>query len=661
VTRPGCARRRQSPRLPSARTTVVILAIVLASAAVAATQASSWHHEPQPATAGWPAPHARPAVLMVAVVATASPPTPTPSATAPGITFPGAPGPSPAPSPSPSPSSPGSSGGGGGGPGIFDIPGQIQQAIDNWFASLVKAAINPVLALLGRTVLATPDITGQPRITQLWTAMAVLANTLYVLFILAGAVLVTSHETLQTRYSIKEIAPRLVVGMIASNASLGVIGVAISLANALSAAFLGQGVSPGQAGTALGRMVVASIANNGIFLTLMGLGVAVMAVVVLVTYLVRVALMILLTVAAPIALACHALPQTDGLARIWWRALTGCLIIQLGQSLVVIVTVRVFLDPGGTGILGLPTGGGLVDLLVSGTLFYILIKIPFWVRGYILGGGRHSGLARIVKGVVTYRLARAALGAFSGGAGTAALSAFGRRPRPGGPAGSGRGGVPGGGRGPGGRPVRPHGSTQAGSTPGAAAGAGGRAPSGPAGPAMARPPAGTGELGAAGRPGIAAPPLPDGSQARPARHAAPPSLPGGGSGRPARHSKPPPLPADLRPRLQARPSADRAALPSAQVQPSARHAKAPPLPGGSARHAKPPPLPAAGVQTVTPGTPSRKPVPGAPPPASRRSASPGAPTRRTPPTIQPPAQPRRSTPSQRSGQAASRRTAPRRS
>jgi hypothetical protein len=646
VTSDTRALRRRSRRLPGARTAVVTLTIVLAAAvaAVTAAQVAGRHGEPRPAAAGRPVLPARPAALMAAVAAaTAAQPAPSSTPT-PGITLPGAPAPGPAPTPSPSPSTSGT-GGNSSSPGIFDIPGQIQQAIDNWFAGLVKAAINPVLALLGRTVLATPDITGQARITQLWTAMAVLANTLYVLFILAGAVLVTSHETLQTRYSVKEVAPRLVVGMIASNASLAVIGLAISLANALSAAFLGQGVSPGQAGTALGKMVVASIANNSVFLTLMGLGVAVMAVVVLVTYLVRVALMVLITVAAPVALACHALPQTDGLARTWWRALTGCLLIQLGQSLVVIVTVRVFLDPGGTGILGLPTGGGLVDLLVSGTLFYILIKIPFWVRGYILGGGGRGGFAGLVKGLVTYRLARAAMGAFSGGAGSA-VAAFGRRPRPGGGARPGPGGRPGGGPGTGGQPRGPGG------------GRAGRAPAGPAG----RGPAGPSAESGARRPVDAAPPLPDGSQARPARHAAPPPLPGGGSGRLARHSKPPPLPADLRPRPPARMTAGPAALPSAQVQPSARHAKPPPLPGGSARHSKPPPLPAAGVQPPRAAAPRGKPVPpAAPPPAGRPSGSPGSPARRTPPAVPPPAVPRRPAPPQPPRPAAARRTTPRRS
>lgn len=160
---------------------VLVLALTVATIAVVA--ASGWHRPPVlPARGSAPAAQVRSAALTrVAVAVTISPrPSPSPSVTpSPGINLPGA------PFPSPSPSSPS---GGGGGPGIFDIPGQIQQAINSWFAGVVKAVLNPVLALLGRTVLATPDIPGQLRTSQLWTAMVIILNTLYVLFILTGAV-----------------------------------------------------------------------------------------------------------------------------------------------------------------------------------------------------------------------------------------------------------------------------------------------------------------------------------------------------------------------------------------------------------------------------------------------------------------------------------------
>ncbi len=57
-----------------------------------------------------------------------------------------------------------------------------------------------------------------------------------------------------------------------------------------------------------------------------------MLVALLVTYVVRVALTIVLIAGAPLALMFHALPQTEGIAYWWWKAFGGCLAIQVGQS-----------------------------------------------------------------------------------------------------------------------------------------------------------------------------------------------------------------------------------------------------------------------------------------------------------------------------------------
>ena len=51
-----------------------------------------------------------------------------------------------------------------------------------------------------------------------------------------------------------------------------------------------------------------------------------------VVYVLRLMALVLLTAAAPLALAAHALPQTAWAARWWWRALTVCLAIQAAQA-----------------------------------------------------------------------------------------------------------------------------------------------------------------------------------------------------------------------------------------------------------------------------------------------------------------------------------------
>ena len=289
-------------------------------------------------------------------------------------------------------------------PGLFDIPGQIEAALDDWFRSLVTDALNPVLDVMGHTLLATPNVTDQSRVGQLWEMAAGIADACLVLFVLVGGAIVMGHETVQTRTAIKDVLPRIVVAAVAVNASLSMAGLSISTADSFSKALLGQGVDPTQASTVLRQLVLGSLAGGGIFLVLLGAVVAVLAVVLLATYVIRLALVIVLVVAAPLALVCHALPQTEGIARLWWRGFAGALMVQVAQSLVLICALRIFLASGGPANLGIASSGGLVDLLVSACLCWVLVKIPTWVGRTVFSGSRRRGGARsVVRDLVVYK------------------------------------------------------------------------------------------------------------------------------------------------------------------------------------------------------------------------------------------------------------------
>jgi len=293
-------------------------------------------------------------------------------------------------------------------PGLFDITGHIEAAIDDWFRSLVTDALDPVLTLLGHTLLATPNVTAQSRVGQLWRMTEGIADAFLVLFVLAGGAIVMGHETFQTRTALRDVLPRIIVAAVAVNASLGLAGLAISTADSLSAAVLGQGVDAANAAVVLRQLVLGSLASGGIFVVLLGGVVAVLAVVLLATYVVRLALVILLVVAAPICLVCHALPQTEGLAKLWWRAFAGTLAVQVAQSLVLITALRVFLASGGPANLGIASTGGVVDLLVSACLCWVLVKIPGWVSRVVFSGSRgRSGIGRVVRDVIIYKGAKA--------------------------------------------------------------------------------------------------------------------------------------------------------------------------------------------------------------------------------------------------------------
>ena len=353
---------------------------------------------------------AEPAPAPVPPISTA-PVNPAPSPSLPGIYGPGFSPDSNIPAPSgpvpgenaPSPSD----------PGWLDIPGQIEKAIDEWFGNLVKLALDPVLHLLGATLLSSPNLT-DGRIAQVWDGVLITANTLYVLFVLVAGVTVMSHETVQTRYSLKQVAPRLLIGVVASNASLWAINQIVSVGNALSGALIDGRVAADGIGNMLTSLIVAKLflpsGPMNLFFLLVGLVLAVLGAALLLGYLIRAVILIVLTVAAPLALSCHALPQTEGIAKLFWRAVFGCVAVQALQALVLITAVQVLFDPQANTILGLPNGGTLLDLLICLCLFTVLLKIPGWVRRIVMGRSpfHSSPLSGIARQLVFYQGIRAA-------------------------------------------------------------------------------------------------------------------------------------------------------------------------------------------------------------------------------------------------------------
>lgn len=281
----------------------------------------------------------------------------------------------------------------------------ITSALNSFFGGLVDAALNPLLDLLGRTLLTTPSPSSLPRLGELWDSSWQIAVACYGLLVAAAGVVLMAHGTVQNRYSVKELAPRIPLGFLAAGLSLFVAGKAVDLANAISVAVMGDGVDTGSASAALHTFVFTALSGStgSIFFVLIGLVIAGTLAALLVGYAVRLALTVILIAGAPLALMCHALPQTEGIARWWWKAFGGVLAIQVVQSLALITALRLFLAPNTFTVFG-RGDSGLVDLLVALALFYILFKIPFWILGSIRGGGHGRSLVGgLVRAYVAYR------------------------------------------------------------------------------------------------------------------------------------------------------------------------------------------------------------------------------------------------------------------
>jgi hypothetical protein len=294
-------------------------------------------------------------------------------------------------------------------PGFFDVGGKIEQAINDWFADLVKDALNPAMLLVGRTLLSTPQIAGEAEVRSYWQLSLGIADALFVLVVMAAGAILMTHETLQSSYALKDFIPRLLIAGIAANASLAISGQMLAFANVLSSGLLGSGVNPEQAGHTLELLVLHSIAEGRIFLVLLGLACAVLAVALLILYIVRAALIVLLVCAAPVMLISHGLPQTEGMARFWWRAMLAALGVQAAQALTLAATVHVFFASGRS-VLGIGTGGSVVDLLLVLCLFWVLLRIPFWAKELAFSRRYSSSTARMAKTYVLVRLVRRGFG-----------------------------------------------------------------------------------------------------------------------------------------------------------------------------------------------------------------------------------------------------------
>lgn len=335
------------------------------------------------------------AVVVVTAASAHATPTPLPSPV-PG-TSPSAPGDLPVPE----------------GTGIsFGIEDWITGQINSWFAGLVYLAIKPLLDLLAVTLLATPDVSGSGRVFDLWKATAAIANTGFVLLATVGAISAMGHQTVQTRYAVKEVLPRLFIAVLAANTSFLLCGKVIEIANALSKALLGQDFDGRRAAATLQTLIIAPGASQQIFYVLLALVAVVLLLLLLITFVMRAALVLLLTVASPLALACLALPYTEGLARFWWRAFTGLLLIQVTQSLTLVLAVRIFFNQDGRLLLGIVPTGQLVNLVLALCLLIILIRIPGWISRRIFAGvGGHSTIGRMVKYALAYKLTSPVLAA----------------------------------------------------------------------------------------------------------------------------------------------------------------------------------------------------------------------------------------------------------
>lgn len=244
-----------------------------------------------------------------------------------------------------------------------------------------------------------------PTVRSLWDFSRALTNAALALVVMWGGfgVMVKEH-TRSPYHDLMELLPRVVLGALGANLTLVFAAFVIDANNAVTAG-VGQVGLPGYD--------QATPTQEGMALIVTALVYGVVAILLVLQMLMRLALIDLLIILAPLAMLAWVLPQTQGWFR-WWSSLFPTTVF---QQVIQVMTLRlgaalmVELTPGSV-------DGALLTLFLGIAVCWLTLKVPALLRP----GAHRAGLSSVVSLVLVSRVAG---GLVAGGAGATGGSAAG--------------------------------------------------------------------------------------------------------------------------------------------------------------------------------------------------------------------------------------------
>jgi len=295
-------------------------------------------------------------------------------------------------------------------PNPLDLLGGAALDPREWAGAFVDAAVGTLVrALLGAIrgftdwalglgssslnfVTRTPEAGtyGSTTVRSLWELSRGVANAGLAVIVMWGGFNVILRQHLRNPYDgVMELLPRAALGALALNLTLEFARLAIDANNALTAT-VGQSALPGYAQAGAGQ--------EGIALVLVALAYAVAALLLVFQMLMRLALLDLLIVLAPVMVLCWVLPQTQGWAR-WWAQLFPVTVFQQAVQMVVLrlgSVLTVELTPGSA-------GDALLTLMLGIAVLWLTLRVPSLLPGQM----QQAGAVRIVSLISAGRAAAA--------------------------------------------------------------------------------------------------------------------------------------------------------------------------------------------------------------------------------------------------------------
>ncbi|MHB1131009.1 MAG: conjugal transfer protein TrbL family protein [Chloroflexota bacterium] len=256
-----------------------------------------------------------------------------------------------------------------------DVFDEVLTNLLRTFAEALRGVVSAVMGSSLNFITQTPPAGSyaSPTVQSLWGVVRAVANAALALAVLWGGFNLIFREQIGSPYhEAMELLPRLVLGAVLVNTSLLWGQLAIDLNNAFCQAVGGASL-PGWERADPATQVLVEVIAVLIYL--------IAGLLLLLQMLMRLALVDVLIVVAPLASLCWVLPQTQGWARLWSGLFFGAVFSQFMQV--------VALKLGGsllTELTRMAPDAALLAVFLGVAVLALTLRIPALMRGH-LGDG----------------------------------------------------------------------------------------------------------------------------------------------------------------------------------------------------------------------------------------------------------------------------------
>lgn len=265
------------------------------------------------------------------------------------------------------------------------VPDALNAAFTWMFQGIVTGMSALIQAIFSLNVINTTDPNStysNPAVIHLWATFAGVANALLICVVVWVGYSIMVGPGLGISYlTARELLPRIVLGALAINCSGFFARTVIDFNDALCSV-------PAHNLTAISALWQTSDVSFGKAVFILAFGIC--TILLIVQEFVRLALIDVLIITAPLGLLCWIAPETQGWARLWTSTFISAVIVQFLQ-LLVLALGGVLMQAGGNGL------GGFLALIIGIATLYTAFKVPGMLRS--VGGGQAPSVLSDVTGI----------------------------------------------------------------------------------------------------------------------------------------------------------------------------------------------------------------------------------------------------------------------